>query len=243
MKNQYFGDINDYKKYSLLRLLGGNGQIETVVCWVLTEDDSGTDGRRIRYLEQPETWQKYDPVVYEQLREHVLGKGIRHISIIERANVLRNCRFYDEVISDNMHFRNQYFDKFFKFAKGADLVFFDPDNGLEVKSVPRGKKKSSKYIYWSEVEASYKSGHSILLYQHFPRKPRESFIRSLIQQFKALEGIRNVISYCTFHVAFLLIPQPHHEKIFVENTAQVSLQWGDLIRVKKHSVVRTHSLS
>jgi len=26
MKNQYFGDINDYKKYSLLRLLGGHGQ-------------------------------------------------------------------------------------------------------------------------------------------------------------------------------------------------------------------------
>ena len=113
--------------------------------------------------------------------------------------------------------------------------------GLEVKSVPRGKKKSSKYIYWSEIEASYKSGHSILLYQHFPRKPRESFIRSLIQQFKALEGIRSVISYCTFHVAFLLIPQPHHEDMFIENTVQISQTWGDVIRVKKHPVTRIHA--
>ncbi|HEX73853.1 MAG TPA: hypothetical protein G4N93_01720 [Dehalococcoidia bacterium] len=239
MKNQYFGDINDYKKYSLLRLLGGNGQINTVVCWVLTEDDNGTDGRRTRYLEQPETWRKYDPVLYEHLREHVLDKGVRHVNIIEQANVIRNCRFYDEVIQDNMHLRDQYFDKFFKFAEGADLVFFDPDNGLGVKSVPRGKKKSSKYIYWCEVEASYESGHSVLLYQHFPRKSREPFIRSLAQQFKALKGIRNVISYCTFHVAFLLIPQPHHEDMLFENTAQVSQNWGDLIRVRKHPISRT----
>ena len=56
MKNQYFGDINDYKKYSLLRLLGGQGQIKTAICWVLTEDDNRTDGSKIKYLEQPDKW-------------------------------------------------------------------------------------------------------------------------------------------------------------------------------------------
>jgi hypothetical protein len=242
MKNQYFGDINDYKKYSLLRHLSGNGQIETVVCWVLTEDDNGTDGKRIRYLEQPDTWQKYDPIVYEHLREHVLDKGIRHINVIAQAKVLRNCRFYNEFIRDDVNLRDQYFEKLLKFAEGADLVFFDPDNGLEVKSVPRGKKKSSKYIYWSEVEKSYNSGHSILLYQHFPRKPRESFIRSLIQRFRALEGVRTVFSYCTFHVAFLLIPQPHHENMFIENSCKIRETWGDLIRVRTHSLVKASSL-
>jgi len=176
MKNQYFGDINDYKKYSLLRLLTGNGRIKTVVCWVLTEDDSRNDGGRIRYLEQPETWQKYDPIVFRHLKKSVLDNGIRDVNIIEQANVLKNCRFYSEIIQDDMFQRDQYFSRFFKFAEGADLIFFDPDNGLEVKSVPRGKKKSSKYIYWSEVKASYKSGQSIMLYQHFPRKPRDSFV-------------------------------------------------------------------
>jgi len=236
MKNQYFGDINDYKKYSLIRLLSGHGQIETAVCWVLTEDDHGTDGKRIRYLEQPETWQKYDPIVFEHLREHVLDKGIRHINVIERANVLRNCRFYNELIRDDINLRDRYFKKFLKFAGGADLVFFDPDNGLEVKSVPRGKKKSSKYLYWGEVEASYKSGHSLLLYQHFPRRPRESFIRSLIHQFRALDGIRSVFSYCTSHVAFLLIPQPQHEEIFIENSNKVSQTWGELIKIQEHKL-------
>ena len=71
------GDINDYKKYSLLRIFGGNCQIETVICWVLTENDSKTDGNRVAYLEQPGMWQKYDPILYEHLREHVLNKGIK----------------------------------------------------------------------------------------------------------------------------------------------------------------------
>ncbi len=242
MKNQYFGDINDYKKYSLLRLLSGWGQIETAVCWVLTEDDDRTDGRRIRYLERPDIWRSYDPIVFEHLREYVLEKGVRNISHIEKDNILPKCRFYKEFIYDDIDSRTRFFKKFLEFAQGSDLVFFDPDNGLEVKSVPRGRKRSSKYIYWSEVEVAYRSGHSILLYQHFPRKPRESFIRSLIHQFKALDGIRNVIFYCTFHMAFLLIPQPHHEEIFIENTARVSEIWGDKIRVRKYPIVRTHAV-
>ena len=239
MKNQYFGDINDYKKYSLLRLLGGDGQIETVVCWALTEDDGGTDGKRIKYLEQPDTWQKYDPIVFNHLKQQVIVRGTRSVNVIERAEVIRNCRFYSDIIKDDLSLRDHYFKKFFRYARGAELVFFDPDNGLGVKSVPRGKKKSSKYIYWNEVETSYKSGHSILLYQHFPRKPRDSFIRGLVQQFKSLEGIPSVFSFCTMHVTFLLIPQPCHEKMFTENILKVSQNWGNLIRVRKHSVART----
>lgn len=238
MKNQYFGDINDYKKYSLLRLLSGNGRIETVVCWVLTEDDTSRDGRRTAYLERPETWGSYDPVVYEHLREHVLDNGIRNVDVIEQASVLPNCRFYKELVRDDVDSRNAYFDKFLRFAEGADLVFFDPDNGLEVKSVPRGTRRSSKYVYWNEVEASYELGHSLLLYQHLPRKPREAFVHGLLKQFNAFDQIRTVFSYSTFHVAFLLVPQPRHESMFIENSTRVSENWGDLIRVRKFSLAK-----
>ena len=39
MKNQYFGDINDYRKYGLIRLLTGAGQLKTAVCWMLAPGD------------------------------------------------------------------------------------------------------------------------------------------------------------------------------------------------------------
>jgi len=235
MKNQYFGDINDYKKYSLLRLLGGLGQIKTTVCWVLTEDDNRSDGSRIKYLEKPEQWRDYDQVVFEHLRENVLNKGMRDVSVIERGDILPNCTFYREFVHDDNESRDEYFRGFWDFSKGTDLIFFDPDNGLEVKSIPRGKRNSSKYVYWDEIELSYRSGHSLLIYQHFPRKPREQFIRSLIRRFKTLDDIRCVFSYCTFHVAFLLIPQHDHEEMFAENSRRIKDNWGNLIMVRTHT--------
>jgi hypothetical protein len=239
VKNQYFGDINDYKKYSLLRLLSGQGQIKTAVCWVLTEDDDKTDGRRINYLERPQRWQRYDPIVYEHLRESVLRKGVRNVGSIERANILHNCRFYNVLIQDDINLREQYFKKFLKFAEGADLVFFDPDNGLEVRSVPRGRRASSKYIYWDEVRASYEAGHSLMIYQHFPRSPRGPFLRDLVRKFKEFVRASQLFSYCTFHVAFLVIPQPRHEKLFMEHSDMISEAWGEVIKIRIHKNSRT----
>jgi len=236
MKNQYFGDINDYKKYSLLRILSGHGHFKTSICWVLTQDDNRSDGSRIKYLDKPEQWQNYDPVVFEHLRENVLKKGARDISIIEQGDILPNCRFYREHVLDNNGSRDEYFEKFYAFSKGTDLIFFDPDNGLEVKSVPRGRRGSSKYVYWDEVRASYEAGHSLMIYQHFPRKPRELFLRNLVRKFKDIIGNHKVFSYCTYHVTFLLITQPNHESAFIENSYKVKETWGDLIKVKIHSL-------
>lgn len=36
MKHQYVGDINDYRKYTLLRLLSSGGTNRIGVCWMLT---------------------------------------------------------------------------------------------------------------------------------------------------------------------------------------------------------------
>jgi len=237
MKNQYFGDINDYKKYSLLRLLSSYGQIETVVCWVLTHDDDGSDGNRTKYLKQPDIWRRYDPTLYEYLQKNVLRRGIRDVKILETSDILANCRFYSEIVDDDIKSREAYFNGFLEFAKGTDLVFFDPDNGLEVKSVPRGKRNSSKYLYWSEVKASFKAGHSILIYQHFPRMQRESFIRNLVQQFKAITEVGRIFYYKTRYVVFFLLTQPKHEGLFIESNANILNVWGKIMRIHELQLV------
>jgi hypothetical protein len=60
VKNQYFGDVNDYRKYGLLRTLSGNGQYRIGVCWMLTADDGRTDGRFTGYLAVQQRWRQYD---------------------------------------------------------------------------------------------------------------------------------------------------------------------------------------
>jgi len=44
MKNHYFGDVNDYRKYGLIRALTGQGTLNSMICWMLTEDDDRADG-------------------------------------------------------------------------------------------------------------------------------------------------------------------------------------------------------
>ena len=46
MKVQYFGDVNDYRKYVLLRLLAKSGEFKIGVCWMLTPADDRTDGKQ-----------------------------------------------------------------------------------------------------------------------------------------------------------------------------------------------------
>ena len=237
MKNQYFGDINDYKKYSLLRLLTNYGQIETAVCWFLTRDDDGSDGNRVKYLQQPDEWRSYDSILYEYLQESVLQRGIRDVKILENSDILVNCRFYTETVDDDIKLREAYFNRFLEFAKGVDLVFFDPDNGLEVKSVRRGKRNSSKYLYWNEVKASYNAGYSILIYQHFPRMQRELYIRNLVQQFKAITEVGSIFYYKTRHVVFFLLTQPKHEGLFIENNANILNTWGKTISFRELQLV------
>jgi hypothetical protein len=49
------------------------------------------------------------------------------------------------------------------------LVFFDPDNGLEVASVPKHHPKAGKYIYWVELLPFWLRGNALLVYHHLNR--------------------------------------------------------------------------
>lgn len=233
MKNQYFGDINDYKKYGLLRVLSGYGKLETAVCWVLTEDDDRTDGYRIRYLQQAEKWRKYDPKVFDYLRHRVIELGVRDVKALEDADILPNCRYYSNVMEDDIDSRQWFFHEFLDFAHKADLVFFDPDNGLEVRSIPKGRRNSSKYLYWNEVEVTFNAGHSLLVYQHLPRKPRNTFIYSRVSKLHTITGVHRIFSYCTDHVVFFLVPRQEHEKRFIGNNARIENQWREKIVIRE----------
>ncbi len=67
MKDQYFGDINDYKKFGLLRSIMSASNINILISWMLTEDDGSTDGKFIKYLTEPEKWSQYDYQLYLEI--------------------------------------------------------------------------------------------------------------------------------------------------------------------------------
>lgn len=234
MKNQYFGDMNDYRKYGLLRLLSGQGDITTAVCWMLTPDDGRTDGSLTEYLRQPGKWRHFDPSLFEHLRELVLHQDVRDVRGVETVGILPSCRFAPGLLPDDAEGRVAYFETFTYVTEGCDLIFFDPDNGIEVKSKRYGLKDSSKYLYWHEIEESFAGGHSLLIYQHFPHVKRGPFIETKTRDLAEKTGAREVFSFRTPHVLFLLAVQEDRREFFRARSLGVTDMWGSQIAVVRH---------
>ncbi len=217
MKDQYFGDINDYRKYGLLRVLSGRGALRVAVCWMLTPPDGRGDGRFTEYLSDPETWRGHDPELFDALRYWVLERGSRNVR--HAARLLPRARFARSLSR----------------ARDCELYFFDPDNGLEVRSTPPGRAGSSKYLYWPELEQAWRRGHSVLVYQHFPRVRRESFVERLASELLRRTAAPEVVAFSTARVLFLLAPQPAHRRWLIARTRVVESQWHGEFRITRHT--------
>ena len=234
MKNQYFGDINDYRKYGLLRLLAGAG-LSVGVCWLLTPNDGGVDGERRNYLLKPGRWRKHDQDLYDLLRP-LLQSGVeRSVQCAEEWDLIPRATYFDELLSDDEDRRDCYFKDAFEHLQNCDVLFLDPDNGIEVESTRRGRRGSARYVYWTELHEAYSSGHSLLVYQHFPHVQREPFVRFLAG--RVAEDLRadHVTAFITPHVVFILVHRRAHHAALEETAAAMLRTWRGQIDIWRHA--------
>ena len=230
MKNQYFGDINDYRKYGLLRSILSASKFKMLVAWMLTPDDGSTDGKFISYLASPEKWSKHDPALFQQLREILTENRNRDVSLIESTGLLPEAEYFSVNVPDLTSGRREWFELLSNRAEGCDFIFLDPDNGLEVKSRPYGRKNSSKFLYWREVAALWAAGKSLLIYQHFIREKRIDFIQRMLESLKKATPGSHVDAFSTSNVVFLLALQPEHKRFHEAIVSSVQERWEGQIR-------------
>ena len=211
MKVQYFGDVNDFRKYALLRTLSEVGRFRVGVCWMLTAADGSGQGANRRYLRQADEWRRYDPALFDALAVVPSAPTIEDLRRVENEALIPGATFFNESTPDALAGRRVHHQACMKVFKGCEFAFFDPDNGLEVKSTGKGRKRSSKYAYLDEIIDHYEAGRSILLYQHFPRHvSRESFIVSTTGRLRSNLAGSTIWSFETPHVVFLLAAGPDH---------------------------------
>lgn len=234
MKHQYVGDINDYRKYGLLRALLAAGGLRLHVVWMLTPDDGRTDGSKTRYLDDPERWAGFDPPLFSALARALSAAGRREVGLVEASDVLPRTTYQRELLEDDGDARRRYMARVARDAAGAELVFLDPDNGLEVRSVPRGRRGSSKYLYLDEVAGLWSRGHSLLIYQHYPRVQRDAFCARSAARLADRTGPPWIASFSTSHVVFLLVPRPEHASALAAAAAGVERRWHGQIAVARH---------
>ena len=169
MNNRYFGNIHDFYKYALLRLLVGflplGEEREKLfdalgVCWMLTRDDPeksgvGQDAGNFGSV-------SVDKHLHGRFREWRGREELREegVRLLHSSNLLRDAKFFDASI-DEMG-REKYFEKMRgKFKDGKrDLIFLDPDYGLALGARDWGPG----FLPASEVAKCYEDGFSVMFY-------------------------------------------------------------------------------
>lgn len=108
MKDQYFGDINDYRKYGLLRSIIEASKLRVLVAWMRTLEDDGTDGKFISYLDQPEKWSRYDPQLFQKIRDILASEQHRRVNLIESTGLLLEAEYFADCVPDSASDRNAW---------------------------------------------------------------------------------------------------------------------------------------
>src|SRR5580765_8354193 len=134
---------------------------------MLTEADSRPDGKSLAYLRQPTNYRDRDSDLFDWLHQVVAIEEDRRTVRIEGSQMLGRCAFHSKILTDDLRQRQGYFKECIEKFAGCDLVFFDPDNGLEIKTIRCGQKNSCKFLYWDEARGLFDAGSSVLSYQHF----------------------------------------------------------------------------
>lgn len=170
MQDSYVGDIGDYGKYGLLRSITSAG-LRLAVNWYRVEPEGPgrqEDGKFTSYLYKPEEYRRYDPELFDCLLEIV--ERTRSIKALEESGILK-ARFFSDALT--VRDRPQWHQRALCGTAGADIVFLDPDNGLETAKMRRRGSATEKHVAWQELKDYYDRGQSVAVYQHRPQRTKK----------------------------------------------------------------------
>ena len=174
MQNRYVGDIGDFVKLAILRALSPGKQLG-VGWWLHPDSGPPGDGRHIGYLDKPASWRNLDPELFDALQD-VVSSGKRQVTALEEAALIPGATYFREEIPiaapaaarrDN---RTAWFARMKDALTGCDLVFLDPDNGLEPDGFSHGEAKAGKCVTVDELEGLRNDERALVVYHHQTRR-------------------------------------------------------------------------
>jgi len=254
MQNGYVGDVGDFGKYGLLRafcLPGSDASrgFSLGVVWYLVPDQSrNADGKHTRFLRlAPANAAEYrdcDPFLYDRLAE-IIRTDARHVRSIRNSGILPvGTVFFEEPLTfDGMphigpaarearlRYRSEWLQRALEATAGCDVVFVDPDNGLE-SGTKRHHNRGTKYVYFDELGPYLSRGQSLVVYHHMGRirKVPEQIQRRLAEITRRLEGCSSPFALRYGRGtsrAFFVVPTKAHRTVLLERAGRfVSGPWS-----------------
>jgi hypothetical protein len=249
MQNRYVGDVGDFGKYGLLRALCLPGsdatRLSLGVVWYLVPDEGhNADGKHTAFLgAAPANAAEYrdcDPFLYDRLAEIVLREA-RHVTSIRNSGILpAGTVFFEEPLTfDGMprigpaarearlRHRSAWLQRALEATAGCDVVFLDPDNGLEVRT-QRHTKRGPKHVFFDEMVPYLRRGQSLVIYHHMARnRPAPEQVRERLTQIaERLSGCDEPFAL-RYHRgtsrAFFVVPTKAHGPVLFERATRFAL--------------------
>lgn len=233
MQNRYAGDIGDYVKLAILRELMPGRRLG-VAWWLHPDEDHNQDGRHINFLMNTGQWRHLDPELFGHL-ETMHRHGVRSVKALEP--MLPGAVFCRDLIpsfatpsKDRSPARKAWFETVRANLEGADLVFADPDNGLEPKTFAPGSKKAGKSIRYEEVSALADGGRPLVIYHHQTRAPGGHDQERITLSLELMKcGVRSVGAFRAKPFSPRLFFLLNADDTLRQRAAHLSARWGEAL--------------
>ena len=185
MQDRYVGDVGDFGKYALLRQITCDdgaqaGNLQLGVVWYLFPDENhNSDGRHVAYLDREE-FRTLDPELFDGLRGLVF-EDRRNVGAVVSSRLLPESTVFVDAPTlpkgegtlpkpnEREEHRVRWLGDCLSATEGCDLVFLDPDNGIQTASVSKRHPKAGKYVFWDEIQSFVDRGQSLVVYHHTNR--------------------------------------------------------------------------
>ena len=197
---------------------------------MLTAADENSNGRKVDYLDAPQRWRHRDPLLFDFLKRS-LDTDQRGVRSLEDANLLPGASYFSEPLPDDERSRQAYFERVLAALKGADLLFFDPDTGLE-PSASWGRRASGQYLYWSEVRKAASTGASMLIFQLWKRENRQQTLARLTETLRTTIKGAAIASIDSPFVAFLTACRLAHRERYAVALRLMRERWSGELEAK-----------
>jgi hypothetical protein len=252
MRDNYVGDIGDYFKYGLLRALCGTetgifdvNPLTLGVIWYLYNDICKPgDGNHLAYL-QPEKAQRfrpYDPELFDSLAK-LVSENRRSVKTVQQENIFPpETTFYAEPLSLasvvkelRPHHRQAWLKGVLFATRKSDVVFIDPDNGLEVKSISKHHNRGPKFCFYDELESFWQRGQSLVIYQHKNMHETAEMqilnrLAEMQRHFPSAAWMDNVYFPACGGRMFFIVMHPEHENSLSTKLLVFKEKWARFIK-------------
>ena len=167
MQTRYLGDSHDFIKFALLRHVHSQCRLRLGVNWYLTRPENvdrkgSSDGEMRHHLTHP-AWAGWDAELLDAVRGFEVSEH-RTLAALEASGILPpDTLFFDEPVAQRD--REGWHARATGALADADLVFLDPDNGMEVKPQSMTGSRKAKYAYYAELRSYYERKQAVIAIQ------------------------------------------------------------------------------